>query len=463
MQRFTKKTKVSHPDKIKNTPNRTGLQSEHSSEVQSIIDLQRTAGNQAVRRTLQAKNDGLEQRLNHTKGSGSSLSEDVRAFVEPRLQFDFSNVRVHADAEAARLNQELGTRAFTRGRDIYFGSGQYSPQSYLGRRLLTHELVHVMQQVPMVSNYPIFGDWLEDADPGQSDFWEELRESLANELDNYLSNIHGEAVDTWIQHMNSRGESGAGNLVINILKTAVGLAPGGGNIASAIIGTVQDIYNYIEQQTPRNRVSFNDFVSQQARAHTRFSQQITNRSHRLFGAVDALRRGETAANRTRIRQQALREARSGRSRLPSFDRVYRSLVQAWIRGARDSYDTGDWGPEDAGYIYATCNYFHGSSGFANFSAFVDDVERPEGVIATIRQGWEPRGRVNLDELPFVMTITVNEMQDTGTQRGFRQSGTTRFQKQVGNNPLTLVSGSQRLLEEYMSLSTRINARHLTAD
>ena len=82
-------------------------------------------------------------------------------------------------------------------------------------------------------------------------------------------------------------------------------------IASAIIGTVQDIYNYIDQQTPQNRVSFNDFVSQQARAHTRFSQQITNRSHRLFGAVDALRRGETAANRTRIRQQALREARSG--------------------------------------------------------------------------------------------------------------------------------------------------------
>lgn len=260
-----------------------------------------------------------------------------------------------------------------------------------------------------------------------------------------------------------RWESGAGNLLINMFKTAVGLAPGGGNIASAMIGTVQDIYNYIDDQTPNNRMSFNDFVANQAQAHVRFSGQITNRSHRLFTAVNALEAQETEDNKDATRRQALRQARRGRQGLPSFSTIYRGLVEAWIRGAQDSWDAGDWGPEDAGYIYATCHYFHGSSGFANFRAFVDDVERPEGVIATIKQGWTPRGRVNLDELPFAMTITVKEMSATGTQRGFTQTGTTKFQKVEGDAPLTLVSGSDALLRTYRSRQTRINASNLVTD
>lgn len=88
----------------------------------------------------------IEKRLSQSKGSGSSLSNEVRAFVEPQMNSDFSEVRIHTDSEAAKMNQELGARAFTHERDIYFGPGQYKTQSVEGKRLIVHELTHVVQQ-----------------------------------------------------------------------------------------------------------------------------------------------------------------------------------------------------------------------------------------------------------------------------------------------------------------------------
>lgn len=88
----------------------------------------------------------FEARLNRTQSGGNRLPNAVRADFEQRLGFDFSGVRIHSSDEAARMNQELGARAFTHGRDIYFAGQQYQPQSADGRRLLAHELTHVVQQ-----------------------------------------------------------------------------------------------------------------------------------------------------------------------------------------------------------------------------------------------------------------------------------------------------------------------------
>jgi len=77
---------------------------------------------------------------------GEPLPTCERSFFEPRLGVDLSGVRVHADAEAARLAAGLSARAFTAGREVYFGAGEYRPQSSEGRRLLAHELTHVAQQ-----------------------------------------------------------------------------------------------------------------------------------------------------------------------------------------------------------------------------------------------------------------------------------------------------------------------------
>lgn len=79
-------------------------------------------------------------------GVGRRLSGPERAFFEPRLGADLSGVRVHTGARAAELAHGLGARALTVGGDVAFADGQYALHSAAGRRLMAHELVHVVQQ-----------------------------------------------------------------------------------------------------------------------------------------------------------------------------------------------------------------------------------------------------------------------------------------------------------------------------
>ena len=68
------------------------------------------------------------------------------AFFENSLQADFSQVRLHTDAQAAISSAQMATNAFSQGEHIGFGAGQYQPGTSQGRKLLAHELSHVMQQ-----------------------------------------------------------------------------------------------------------------------------------------------------------------------------------------------------------------------------------------------------------------------------------------------------------------------------
>jgi hypothetical protein len=77
---------------------------------------------------------------------GEPLAEVVRAYFEPRFGYDFSRVRVHSGGEAADAARAVRARAYTIGRDIVFGSGEYAPTTVEGKRLLAHELVHIVQQ-----------------------------------------------------------------------------------------------------------------------------------------------------------------------------------------------------------------------------------------------------------------------------------------------------------------------------
>ena len=89
---------------------------------------------------------GLETRVKALRGGGRPLPDATRAFFEPRFGHDFSRVRVHADARGAEAARAVNARAFTLGRDIAFGPVQYAPTTSAGRRLLAHELTHVVQQ-----------------------------------------------------------------------------------------------------------------------------------------------------------------------------------------------------------------------------------------------------------------------------------------------------------------------------
>jgi hypothetical protein len=80
--------------------------------------------------------------------SGQPLDAETRASMQPRFGHDFTRVRVHADADAARSAQAVNALAYTVGQHIVFGAGHYAPSTQAGQRLLAHELTHVTQQDP---------------------------------------------------------------------------------------------------------------------------------------------------------------------------------------------------------------------------------------------------------------------------------------------------------------------------
>lgn len=88
----------------------------------------------------------IESHIRAMKGGGQPLPASTRAFFEPRFGYGFSSVRVHTDTKAAEAARLANARAFTTGRDLIFGRGQYAPETASGKRLLAHELTHVLQQ-----------------------------------------------------------------------------------------------------------------------------------------------------------------------------------------------------------------------------------------------------------------------------------------------------------------------------
>ena len=93
-----------------------------------------------------AVSPGLEAEIRSMRGSGQSLPKSLRSFFEPRLGYDFSQVRIHDDQKASEAALALNSRAFAFGRNIVFGEGQYSPRTVSGCQLIGHELAHFIQQ-----------------------------------------------------------------------------------------------------------------------------------------------------------------------------------------------------------------------------------------------------------------------------------------------------------------------------
>ena len=80
------------------------------------------------------------------RSSGQPLDVATLSFFEPRFGHDFSHVRVHTDAKASESARTVNALAYTVGRDVVFGAGQYSAMTSRGQRLLAHELAHALQQ-----------------------------------------------------------------------------------------------------------------------------------------------------------------------------------------------------------------------------------------------------------------------------------------------------------------------------
>jgi hypothetical protein len=140
-------------------------QAEQKGQTPTMIDispsshLHRALGNQAMHRLylkgsscaehnhMEAMRDStLNSTLRTTKGSGESLSEPIKTFMEASLNTNLDQVRVHTGHRAEAMTKTLGAEAFTYGKNIYFNSGRYNSDTAKGTKLLAHELVHTIQQ-----------------------------------------------------------------------------------------------------------------------------------------------------------------------------------------------------------------------------------------------------------------------------------------------------------------------------
>jgi hypothetical protein len=88
----------------------------------------------------------LESYVGNLDNSGQPLSDKTRNFYESRMGQDFSQVKIHTDSVAAESAQSINALAYTSGNNVVFNNGQYSPDTDDGKRLLGHELTHVVQQ-----------------------------------------------------------------------------------------------------------------------------------------------------------------------------------------------------------------------------------------------------------------------------------------------------------------------------
>lgn len=129
---------------------------ENDDELQMKPHLQRQAdGDELQMKAASTMNGGdvssdLETDIQSAKGSGQSLDNNTQASMGQAFNADFSGVNIHTNEQADTLNRSLQARAFTTGNDIFFRSGEYSPNNSGGQELLAHELTHVVQQTGTV-------------------------------------------------------------------------------------------------------------------------------------------------------------------------------------------------------------------------------------------------------------------------------------------------------------------------
>jgi hypothetical protein len=90
--------------------------------------------------------ENMSKDIEGLKGTGSPIDPDTKEFMESRFGHDFSNVRIHTDEMAKTSATLLNALAYTVGNDVVFGQDNYQPSTMEGRKLLAHELTHVVQQ-----------------------------------------------------------------------------------------------------------------------------------------------------------------------------------------------------------------------------------------------------------------------------------------------------------------------------
>lgn len=96
--------------------------------------------------TSAAPSKSTSNYISSLNGKGKALPAEANQFFSARMGYDFSQVRIHTDKSAAESAKDMNAKAYAVGHHIVFNEGQYDAQSGTGKKLLAHELAHVVQQ-----------------------------------------------------------------------------------------------------------------------------------------------------------------------------------------------------------------------------------------------------------------------------------------------------------------------------
>ncbi|WP_457635900.1 eCIS core domain-containing protein [Persephonella sp.] len=88
----------------------------------------------------------IENRIRVSLSYGQPLKKNLRSEFEHKFKADLKDVKIHTGNYASELNSKLGSEAFTYKNHIFFGEGKFNPETVSGKRLIAHELTHVLQQ-----------------------------------------------------------------------------------------------------------------------------------------------------------------------------------------------------------------------------------------------------------------------------------------------------------------------------
>ena len=184
--------------------------------------------------------------IRSAKSGGQPLPLSVRRFMEPRFRADFSRVRIHTDDNAARLNRQVRAKAFAVDNHVFFGQGQFQPETDQGKELIAHELTHTIQQGGAVQRK-------ESPRVTQRSQGKVQRLGISDALDYFADraqHIPGFRMFTIIIGVNPINMSRVDRSAANILRAIVEFLPGGGLITRALDnhGIFDRVGNWVERQ-----------------------------------------------------------------------------------------------------------------------------------------------------------------------------------------------------------------------
>ncbi|MGA9577463.1 MAG: DUF4157 domain-containing protein, partial [Terrimicrobiaceae bacterium] len=219
--------------------------------------------------------------LSQSKGRGQPLSKQSRAEMEPAFGADFGVVRVHTGEEAHRLAHRASALAFAHEGDVYFNRGQFQPDTAPGRRLLAHELTHVVQQgradqrssiqrspfassIAQRSYHARAPPQISRAEPQvQRLGWSDIKE----EINSYAELIHGFTLMTVVVGYNPILDQDVEWTAKNFFRGAAGLIPFGTLLFDKLdeAGVIDSVFSWVTSQIDAHNLSL-------ARVNSLFSQ-----------------------------------------------------------------------------------------------------------------------------------------------------------------------------------------------